>query len=69
MSEETKKINKQKFNWKKISIYSSYEEANNKSEELKSSGTEYTKIRRCGPKGTKFKLLKGEKLKEKKKDG
>jgi hypothetical protein len=51
----------QKYSWKKIKIYDTYNEANKRRDELKSAGNT-TKIKRCGRAGTKFKVLTGEKI-------
>ena len=51
MDEQTK-TNTQKKEWKSVAVYETYAEAKVKSESLESE----TKIKRCGPQGTKFKV-------------
>ncbi len=52
MSEGTPKHNPQKKVWESAGIFDTYHEAKAKAELMKSE----TKIRRCGPGGTKFKI-------------
>tara|TARA_Y100000310_G_C20013845_1_gene504186 strand:+ start:66 stop:293 length:228 start_codon:yes stop_codon:yes gene_type:complete len=58
------KHNPQKFNWKKVTILDTFEEADKKRNDLKEKH-KHLKIRRCGPDGTKFKVLVGEPIKKK----
>jgi hypothetical protein len=51
MDEQTK-TNIQKKQWESIAIYNTYAEAKAKSESLEAE----TKIKRCGPQGTRFKV-------------
>ena len=51
MDKETK-TNKQKKEWKNVAVYNTYAEAKVKSDSLEAE----TKIRRCGPLGTKFRV-------------
>ena len=53
--------------WVKKKIFNSFEEANKLRNNLKESG-EITKIRRCGPGGTKFKVVVGSEIKTDKKN-
>ena len=64
----TKKLSHkpQKFKWTKKRIFSSFKSADELRNTLKKSG-EMTKIRRCGPGGTLFKVLTGSPIKNKKK--
>ena len=50
--DEQIKTNIQKKEWMNAGIYDTYHEAQIKSESLEAE----TKIRRCGPQGTKFKV-------------
>jgi hypothetical protein len=68
MPEDKPKHKPQKFNWKKVTIVDTYEEADKKRNDLKEKHT-HLKIRRCGPYGTKFKVLVGERIKTKGKKG
>ncbi len=59
----------QKVKWTKVAIYDTYVDADEKRNSLNEEG-KLTKIRRCGPRGLRFKVLTGqpiEKPKEKKK--
>ena len=55
-----------KFKWTKHKIYETYDDANTERESLASSGNQFLKIRRCGPGGSRFKVLIGSKIGEKK---
>jgi len=52
MIEDAPKHNPQKKVWENAGIFDTYHEARAKAELMKSE----TKIRRCGPAGTKFKI-------------
>ena len=48
-----------KFNWKERKKFTTYEEANNLRNALIEEGVTHVKVRRCGPGGTKFKVVVG----------
>ncbi len=50
--DEQLKTNVQKKEWKSVGIYDTYVEAKVKSESLEAE----TKIKRCGPQGTKYRV-------------
>ena len=50
--------NLQKIRWSKVAIYSNFEDADKKRNELNEAGKK-TKIRRCGDDGSRFKVLTG----------
>tara|TARA_B100000131_G_scaffold223515_1_gene215078 strand:+ start:802 stop:987 length:186 start_codon:yes stop_codon:yes gene_type:complete len=50
--DEQVKTNTQKKEWKSVAVYDTYAEAKVKSESLEAE----TKIKRCGPQGTKFRV-------------
>ena len=52
MNKEKQMHNPQKKVWKDDGIFNTYEEAKNKSDSLETE----SKVRRCGPNGTKFKV-------------
>jgi len=56
--------NPQKFKWNKVATYKNYDAANEKRDELDTSG-KVTKIRRCGDNGALYKVLVGESLEKK----
>ena len=61
MSEEEKpKHNPQQKIWEDAGIFGTYQEAKTKSDSMESE----TKIRRCGPAGTKFKIKRVKKYLE-----
>ena len=65
MSETTtitdKKLpNPQRFKWKNVGYYDTYEEANAHRQSLEG----HTKVRRCGSFGTKFVVKVGKKIQE-----
>ncbi len=59
-----KKETTQKFNWKQVKIFESYEDAHERANRMSNEGHQHLKIRRCGPGGTKFKLLSGSRIKK-----
>ena len=56
MTEETKTTPIQKFSWKTVGTFKTYEEAADKKLSLKDK---HIKIRRCGPEGTLFSVKVG----------
>ena len=63
------KHNPQKYKWTKKKVFDSFEKADELRKALKGSG-ELVKVRRCGPAGTKFKVVVGSEIKtDKKKKG
>ena len=58
------KVNPQKYSWKQIKIYETYNDAETRRNSLKKEGHEHTKIRRCGSEGLKFKVLVGTAVKK-----
>ena len=64
MSEEVK-IPQQRYKWTKKKVFNTFNEADTLRKKLKAEGS-LTKVRRCGPGGTKFKVLTGSEIKTKK---
>ena len=59
----------QKYRWSKKKIFDTFEEADSLRNKLKTEGA-LTKVRRCGPGGTRFKVIVGTEIKaDKKKKG
>ena len=56
--------NLQKIRWTKVAIYSNFEDADKKRNELNEDGKQ-TKIRRCGAGGSRYKVLTGESIDKK----
>ena len=51
--------NPQKLKWKQKTRYKIYEKADAKRQVLIEEGEKHVKVRRCGPKGTQFKVVVG----------
>ena len=65
----SKKHNPQKYKWTKKKVFDSFEKADELRNALKETET-LVKVRRCGPAGTKFKVVVGSEIKtDKKKKG
>ena len=58
--------NIQKFKWTKHKIYEDYSDANNERDRLLSENSQFVKIRRCGDGGSRFKVVIGKLLQDKK---
>lgn len=65
--ENQKKENNRKFTWKEVRRFSCYTSADSFRISLLEEGLDHVKIRRCGPAGTKFKVITGTPVKTNKK--
>ena len=64
MTEEAN-VPQQRYVWTKKKVFDTFNEADTLRKKLKAEGS-LTKVRRCGPGGTKFKVLTGSEIKTKK---
>jgi CRISPR/Cas system endoribonuclease Cas6 (RAMP superfamily) len=59
IEDEVKEVVKQGKRWTKVGTYNKYEDAAKRRDTITEKSPEFdTKIKRCGPKQTKFKVLK-----------
>ena len=62
-ADEVKLPNPQKYSWKKYKIFTLFRDADSTRNALKKEGN-LVKIRRCGPRGSQFKVVIGSEIKK-----